>query len=276
MSRSHLELVDEAHELGEDEFTLDGDELEPTQTIAVQPGLRRQPPPPPPPRRATTPVSPAPVSASRSTPPPVPAAALPRPRDDRKRNSSGVFTLPDVLPPPAADPSPVADDLSARELADSSSEIARLRAQMRARDAYLAELERVVHDYRAHLVAAGLDSLDDVARLIGRARGQAFRIAELESDLRRLSLKLAERAAPIVHHEESPPDDPRRVRGIGRRFAEQLSALGVVSITQIAAWTEEDRVRIASQLRITTARIAREAWVEQASALLATLQAPSS
>jgi len=64
------------------------------------------------------------------------------------------------------------------------AELERLRTQMRARDAYLSELERALDANTRQLEAAGISSADDVYRLLGRVRGQAFRIAELESELR--------------------------------------------------------------------------------------------
>lgn len=65
-----------------------------------------------------------------------------------------------------------------------TQELERLRKRMRARDAYLVELEQALDQSTRQLTAAGLTSVDDVYRLLGRVRGQAFRIAELESELR--------------------------------------------------------------------------------------------
>jgi hypothetical protein len=84
------------------------------------------------------------------------------------------------LPPPSA----AANSNPSSELSAAQAEIARLQRQMRARDAYLAEIERALDASTRQLEAAGLSSVDDALRLLGRVRGQAFRIAELESELR--------------------------------------------------------------------------------------------
>jgi predicted flap endonuclease-1-like 5' DNA nuclease len=256
-SGSHLELANETHELKEHEYTLDGDELELAQATTVR-RLRATPPPPPPPRsqRAVSHVG------------HVGQAGPQVPNDRIPRNVSGVFSIEAAagalgatepvsraaVPPPAP---------PSRALADAQLELARVRAQMRARDAYLAELESALEDHRRQLAAAGLASFDDLAQLLGRVRGQAFRVAELESELRRM--------AALEASEASGPDNPQHVqsvRGIGPRFAKQLHASGVVSVDQIAAWTDADCARMAAVLRISASRIVRERWIEQARALV--------
>ena len=86
------------------------------------------------------------------------------------------------VPTPSAAPGPLPANLVA-----AHAEIARLQRQMRARDAYLVEIERALAASTRQLEAAGLGSVDDALRLLGRVRGQAFRIAELESELRQSS-----------------------------------------------------------------------------------------
>ncbi|MEY4582792.1 MAG: hypothetical protein RL701_7495 [Pseudomonadota bacterium] len=265
-SGSHLELANETHELKEHEYTLDGDELEIAQATTVR-RLRATPPPPPPPR-------------SRR---PVDAAPPDAPNDRILRNASGVFSIDAAanallgtagtaqtprsvpVPPP---PAPL------RALADAQTELARVRAQMRARDAYLAELETALEVHRRQLAAAGLASFDDLAQLLGRTRGQAFRIAELESELRRLAV--AEAAAAAESSGAANPHNVQSVRGIGPRFAKQLRASGVLSVDQIAAWTDADCARVAGVLRIAATRIARERWIEQARELLHAAQSVES
>jgi hypothetical protein len=87
---------------------------------------------------------------------------------------------------PARHPQPIAAEDAARE------EIARLQTQMRARDAYLRELERALDASTRQLQASGIGSVEDAYRLLGRLRGQAFRIAELESELRQAQQTLAQ------------------------------------------------------------------------------------
>jgi predicted flap endonuclease-1-like 5' DNA nuclease len=164
---------------------------------------------------------------------------------------SGIFPLLSI--PPAA----------SEALAAAQLELQRLRTQMRARDAYLRELEHALATSTRQLSAAGLESPEDVARLLGRVRGQAFRIAELESEVRSLTTSLAERRNTF-----RPSEELQRVRGIGRRFAEQLGELGFGSLRRIAACTDADVALIAKRLRITRERVVRERWVEQASLLI--------
>jgi hypothetical protein len=90
-------------------------------------------------------------------------------------------------PTPSAAAGPLPLDVIA-----AHAEIARLQRQMRARDAYLVELERALNASTRQLEAAGLGSVEDALRLLGRVRGQAFRIAELESELRQVSQREVE------------------------------------------------------------------------------------
>ena len=97
-----------------------------------------------------------------------------------------------VAPPPPAHRRmpPTAAALSTR-LEAAEAELTRLRRQMRARDAYLAELEQALRASTSKLEASGIGSIEDAHKLLGRVRGQAFRIAELESELRGLEQRLS-------------------------------------------------------------------------------------
>jgi hypothetical protein len=94
------------------------------------------------------------------------------------------------------------------ELQNARLELARLHSQMRARDAYLVELEQALHAATRQLAASGIGTLDDAYRLLGRVRGQAFRIAELESELRgakRAQAPNTQAAAPEPKSTLKPP-----------------------------------------------------------------------
>jgi len=249
--------ADDAYELQDHEFSLELDEAPGAA------GARPRTPPPPPPGRRSTGSYPLP----------------PRAPELRARHGSGVFSRPaeadrafareSLARPPAVEAMDRAfarDDL-VRPTGGDAAEIARLRAQLRARDAYLAELERALDERTRQLSLAGIASLADVARLQGRLRGQAFRIAELESELRRMTLHAAELRAAARSGEQAGAGELQRVRGIGPRYAAQLAELGIERLAQVAAWTAEDVSRVATQLRITSARIEREGWVDQARAL---------
>ena len=79
----------------------------------------------------------------------------------------------------------------ATKLAEAEAELTRVRRHMRARDAYLAELEQALLASTSKLEASGIGSIEDAHKLFGRLRGQAFRIAELESELRHMEQRLA-------------------------------------------------------------------------------------
>jgi hypothetical protein len=129
-------------------------------------------------------------AAQPPTAPQPPLAATPVSR------AHSEITLQASLQPPAA------------ELAAAREEITRLRAQMRARDAYLKELERALDASTRQLEASGLGSVLDAYRLLGKVRGQAFRIAELESELRKAQQTPAPRKPPA----KSKPRAPRGSR----------------------------------------------------------------
>ena len=246
---SSLEVSEseDAFELEEHEFTLDPEDA---ALAAVSPGPQRRaatPPPPPPARRvpaaqATDVTGPRAASGSSAWS----SAAL----GPRARHGSGVFSRPE----PSG-----ADALNA--------ELARLRAQLRARDAYLAELERALDERTRQLSLAGIQTMNDVARMLGQLRGQAFRVAELESELRNVGLYAAELRAAARSGEQASPGQLQRVRGIGPRYAAQLAAIGVTRLAQLAAWSDDDVARVAALLHIAPSRIAREGWIDQARAL---------
>ena len=65
-----------------------------------------------------------------------------------------------------------------------------------------------------------------------------------------------------------PPDDPRRIRGIGPKIEAQCHQLGIYSYAQIAAWTANDIAHIDAQLRGFEGRASRDDWVAEAKALM--------
>jgi predicted flap endonuclease-1-like 5' DNA nuclease len=78
----------------------------------------------------------------------------------------------------------------------------------------------------------------------------------------------ARRAAGRKLARGGPPDDLKRIRGIGVLIERKLNALGVTSYEDIANWTSEDIDRVSHQLDF-KGRIQREGWVEQARILAA-------
>jgi predicted flap endonuclease-1-like 5' DNA nuclease len=78
----------------------------------------------------------------------------------------------------------------------------------------------------------------------------------------------ARRAAARKVARTGPPDDLKRIRGIGVLIERKLNALGVTSYEDIANWTAADIDRVSQQLDF-KGRIQREGWVEQARILAA-------
>lgn len=73
----------------------------------------------------------------------------------------------------------------------------------------------------------------------------------------------AERAAAQDRVPHAPPDDLKRIRGIGVLIEKRLVAMGVTSYEEIANWTAADIDRVSQSLEF-KGRIERENWVEQA------------
>ncbi len=68
---------------------------------------------------------------------------------------------------------------------------------------------------------------------------------------------------------DQPGDAFSAIKGIGPAMEERLRASGVTSVAQVAAWSDDDITAIAPSLKVRPERIRREAWVEQAQAVLA-------
>jgi predicted flap endonuclease-1-like 5' DNA nuclease len=60
-----------------------------------------------------------------------------------------------------------------------------------------------------------------------------------------------------------PPQDLKRIRGIGVLIERRLNAMQIATYEQIANWTAEDIERVSRTLDF-KGRIERENWVEQA------------
>jgi predicted flap endonuclease-1-like 5' DNA nuclease len=209
----------------------------------------------------------APSLAAAKLPPPLPpwAAASRALLHDVSRTDSG------------HDGPPIFETSALRELREAREDLVRFARQMYAREVYVQEVERAL------------------AAAQGRARGQAFRMAELEAELReRVEQRRAEDATVPVRLDADtrpPPaptparspskrptnaggrkaavvrDDLQRIRGIGPRMAERLNAIGIASFESVASWKIKDLERVAKELGVSRERIERAGWVKQAKAL---------
>lgn len=212
-------------------------------------------------RRSSSP-PPIPPAARLSRPPPppqsgMPSLPLPPPPAGRAFSTSGVYprlsqtplppplspvAIPDLGPQASAHDSVTQPPPSARQ---SQLEVARLRDG----------LVRTQAEYRA--LKNTLRERDDL-------------IAELQQALhaqRQLVLDAECQRDALQRQVNTPREDLKRIRGIGPAFEQKLQAVGVTSYAQIAAWTASDIERIAGDLGILPARIARDGWIARAGEL---------
>jgi predicted flap endonuclease-1-like 5' DNA nuclease len=237
-----------------------------TDTRAVLPRASVPPPPPLAAYRARETPPPKSVRELRdalrgtgrgSAPPPLPSA-----RPSQAPPTPRAYGTPPPLHrwesaphPSSSAPAPA---LPAPGFGAFSMESERLRKQLRERDARLSEVEAIL-DQRAEALIAAQE----------RESGLIMQVAQLERRVRELEAAAHERYEALADA-ALPPDDLRRIRGIGPGYQRALLALGVKSISTIAAWTEEDIDSVSQQLNITPGRIRRDRWIEQAQALLRT------
>jgi predicted flap endonuclease-1-like 5' DNA nuclease len=272
---------------------------------AARPSL---PPPPPPPSA---------VSTARPSGPPRSVREL----REALRGQARVPGQPASSAPAAAPDTPASTPTSATPppLAGAlSSEIQRLRKQLREREARLSELEAILDQRAEALISAEtregqllarvtelearIDALETSPR-VGEGDGLGVSVANaaahVELDARtdalearpsdgerdlsliiaaaRADAELALDAGSLPPESAATPaaiepralttDDLRLIRGIGPGYQRALVALGVQSFASIAAWTDEDIVKVSRELGIKPGRIQRDRWIEQARAL---------
>ncbi|EQB30796.1 hypothetical protein [Sphingobium ummariense] len=76
-------------------------------------------------------------------------------------------------------------------------------------------------------------------------------------------------ASPSIAAPATEGDDLLRMKGVGPKLKAQLTALGVTSFAQIAAWTDEDIAAVDAKLGNFRGRPVRDQWVDQAKYLAA-------
>ncbi|MBW2525028.1 MAG: hypothetical protein JRI23_12670, partial [Deltaproteobacteria bacterium] len=121
-----------------------------------------------------------------------------------------------------------------------------------------------------------LNAQQDTLRSLASVR--ADRIRELEAELARRDDKIAaleSELAEMATKGPPPPDDLRRIRGIGPKFETRLHELGIRRFAQIAGWTPKDVAAMAEQLKIHPRRIENNGWVQSARSLVAATDAES-
>lgn len=76
-------------------------------------------------------------------------------------------------------------------------------------------------------------------------------------------------ASPSIAAPATEGDDLLRMKGVGPKLKAQLTALGITSFAQIAAWTDEDIAAVDAKLGNFRGRPVRDQWVDQAKYLAA-------
>lgn len=136
----------------------------------------------------------------------------------------------------------------------------------------------------AQAPAKGLAPADPVSPLLEASRAL---VEQLERLLTHAAPKRAQAAAPAASGDiegaevagaaSTPviPDDLTRIRAISPARQMQLSALGVLTYAQIAAWRRQDIDRVSAALGLERT-ITKEGWIEQAALLAARADPPAS
>lgn len=184
-----------------------------------------------------------------------------------------------------------------RELAASQSEVIALKAERQAlRDEVgslrtklgelegalrgEAELRRELSEQHAKTTSSLRERIHELEARQSLEANLRERLRELEEEAARtaeLETLLAERDARVAALEaklaaaarEGSSDDLKVLRGVGPKYEKALKAIGVTTLAQIAAFSEEDVVRVAAELNISPERIRRDDWVGRAQKLVA-------
>jgi predicted flap endonuclease-1-like 5' DNA nuclease len=185
----------------------------------------------------------APASAparTSSAPPPVPRGARPSERPTLRPSvpppQSGIWRIPPApavsggtaasQPPP--DPAAMRREVEAfaRRTREQKAENDRLRLAVTLRDDRIRELESALREARE-------------------------RTQDLERQVEKLQRSI-------------PPDDLKRISGVGPAFERALHAQGVTRFAEIAQWSADDVERVAAALGIPAQRIERDGWIRSA------------
>lgn len=113
---------------------------------------------------------------------------------------------------------------------------------------------------RLVVVAAGV-----VAAAAGAAtwaKRRTGRKPSVQSDMPVVGSKASQ--DPVLAPAGRADDNLQDIKGIGGVSEQRLSAIGVTTFAEIAAWSDDDVERVAKAIKISAERIRREDWVGQA------------
>ena len=170
-----------------------------------------------------------------------------------------------------------------RRITVLDADLARLRAEIDARDARIRELDREVASHRDQVRPLS-DEVDRLRRQIASRRdvpaataGTVIEPTPVAQDpapayLQRTELRAEPATAAMPAFLDAPqgaPDDLMILKGVGAKLAAKFNEIGVFHVAQIAAWTPEEARIADSKLDPFRGRIERDQLVEQARLLTA-------
>lgn len=139
------------------------------------------------------------------------------------------------------------------------------RARLESLDARVATVEG---DARLVELRRATESFD--LRLVALERAQDALRGEVDARLRAIEARLTEGPATTGAKKSAPAEaELRRVKGLGPKYEKALRELGITTLAQVAAWTDEDLARVSVALAVPTEKLRKLGWPEIARALLA-------
>ena len=104
------------------------------------------------------------------------------------------------------------------------------------------------------------------AKAPARPKAEAEEPAAPKAEAKPAAAATKDTAAEPIKAPDGPPDDLKKITGVGPALEKKLNAIGVTRYDQIAAFTAEDIQRVDDQLNF-KGRVERDDWVGQAKAL---------
>jgi predicted flap endonuclease-1-like 5' DNA nuclease len=163
-------------------------------------------------------------------------------RDELVARTQRLRALPAAAP--ADSPEEVASSTSGNatraELADRDARIHELECQLRESANRVGELESNLHTWKYRIAPLAL---------------------HLKLQRERARQRTGNDAAPVV---EQPPDDLKRIRGIGRGLEKKLRAEGIRTFAQLAEMSPAELANLAIRVGLAASRPVRDRWADQA------------
>jgi predicted flap endonuclease-1-like 5' DNA nuclease len=235
--------------------------------------------PPPPPVRSLLRASLTPPPPS-AVPPALPSAPPPPNSGFRPPPPSMRPAPPSVAPAPPAPPivrtpsvavvaAPRVDGGRVQELL---SDLMRVRKELTEKSTELRKTISERNTLRARLVRAENSARELSSAFRAEAQLRSEFVDAHAANSAALRARVAELEAALASAKSEPKQSEqvglRRIRGIGPAYERALLGIGITHISQIAALTPEEIVKIAPQIKAQADRIQRDDWVGQAQRLI--------